>query len=94
MTPPGILRPYDPAEVIGTSEAAQRAGKSERTLRNWCMEIPVGRKINGHYSVSQIALDMKLNGDEEALEAYLAGERATPVVAAYYERLGLDVPST
>lgn len=94
MTPPGILRPYDPAEVIGTTEAAKRAGKSERSMRNWCTEQHLGRKVGGHYSVSQVALAMKLNNDEPALDAYLAGERATPIVADYYYRMGLALPST
>jgi hypothetical protein len=91
---PAILRPYDPAEVIGTGEAAQRAGKSERCMRNWCLEQHLGRKIGGHYSVSRVALDMKLNDDEPALKAYHAGERVTPEVAAYYRRLGIEIPST
>jgi hypothetical protein len=94
MTSPAILRPYHPAEVIGTSEAAERAAVSERCMRNWCMEHHVGRKVSGHYGVSQVALAMKLDGNDAALETYLAGERATPIVAAYYKRLGIELPST
>jgi hypothetical protein len=58
------------------------------------MEQHLGRKVGGHYGVSQVALHMKLNDDDAALDAYLAGERATPIVATYYKRLGLDLPST
>jgi hypothetical protein len=32
------LLPYDPAETIGVAEAARRAGKNERTIRNWCFD--------------------------------------------------------
>jgi hypothetical protein len=91
---PAILRPFHADEVIGTTEAAQLAGKSERCMRNWCLEQHIGRKISGHYGVSRVALEMCLNDDEVALKAYLAGERVTPEVAAYYRRLGIDIPST
>jgi len=89
-----ILRPYDPAEAIGTAEAAQRAGKSERCIRNWCMEHHLGRKISGHLAVSQVALDMHLAGDTGAMGDYLDGDRTADRVCVYYARRSLSVPST
>jgi hypothetical protein len=32
-----VLTPYDPREGISLAVAAKRAGKSETTLRNWCV---------------------------------------------------------
>jgi hypothetical protein len=66
-----ILLPYDPAEAISVKEAAARAGKSERTIRNWCLDRQIGRCIAGRSAVSVPALDMLLAGDVETLEAYL-----------------------
>ena len=80
----GVLHPFDPAEAIGVTEAAVRAGKSERTIRNWCMERQIGRRIAGQWAVSAVALDMLLAGDDHSLQAYLAGDRESDHVVAYY----------
>jgi hypothetical protein len=63
------------------------AGKSERTLRNWCDEHGIGRRIaGGSWAVSKVALAMLLDGDLAALAAYRdRGARASSEpVAAYY----------
>ena len=88
-----VLLPYDPAEAIGITEAARRAGKGERTLREWCALHRIGRRIGGRWAVSQPALDMLLDGDLEALEAYLAGDRASERVRSYYARRSIPVPA-
>jgi hypothetical protein len=88
-----ILIPYDPAEAIGISEAARRAGRSERTVREWCVLHLIGRRIGGRWAISSPALDMLLEGDAEALSAYLAGDRATHRVRSYYQRRGIPLPS-
>lgn len=89
-----ILRPFEPAEVIGTAEAARRSGVSERAIREWCCRHQIGRRIGGHWKVSQVALQMHLNGDTQALEDYHSGMRATGTVQPYYEQFGLTAPST
>ena len=38
-------------------------------------------------------LDMLLEGDMEALGAYLAGDRATDRVRSYFQRRGIPLPS-
>jgi helix-turn-helix protein len=91
---PAILRPYHAPEVIGVAEAAQRAGRSERTIREWCALHQIGRRIGGQWAVSQTALDMFLHGDSEVLEAYLAGDRTSQGVLSYYERRSILPPST
>jgi hypothetical protein len=73
---PMVLRPYDRREALNLKAAADIAGKSESTVRNWCIEFNIGRRVgNGSWQVSHPALLMLLDGDEKALAAYLAGER-------------------
>ena len=90
---PGIcmtLIPYDKREGIPLNVAAERAGKSPGTIRNWCIEHGIGRKVGGgQWIVSKVALAMFLDGATSALNAYKAGERSTPVVMNYFRRLGL-----
>ena len=91
MSLPTVLRPYDPAEVIGIAEAARRARKTERTLRNWCADHRIGHRAAGQWAVSAIALDMLLAGDCAALEAHLAGDRTSDVVHAYYHHRAIPL---
>jgi hypothetical protein len=88
----GPLQPYVAEEAIGTAAAAGIAGRSERTVRNWCLERKIGRRIGGRWAVSVVALDMVLAGDEEALAAYLRGER-DGAVSSYYEARAIQVSS-
>ena len=90
---PTILQPFNPAEVIGTAKAARQAGRSERTMREWCVAHKIGRLIGKRWAVSQVALDMLLNGDKEGLAAYHAGDRTSPRVRSYYERRSIPLPS-
>jgi hypothetical protein len=68
-------------------------GKSKRTVREWCQLHDVGRRIGGQWAVSRVALAMFLDGDKLALEAYLAGDRTSPIVTAYFDRCGAPRPS-
>jgi hypothetical protein len=88
-----ILQPYDPAEAIGIAVAASRAGKSDRTIRNWCLDRQIGRRIAGRWAVSAVALDMLLAGDEDSLQAYLAGDRSSARVVSYYIARSIPHPS-
>jgi hypothetical protein len=88
-----VLTPYDPREGIGLKEAAARAGKSETTLRNWCAQHGLGRRVGGGvWVVSQVALAMFLDDDRNALVAYLAGDRSSSLVKHYFERVGVPLP--
>lgn len=83
-----ILCPFDKRECLSLKEAADIAGKSESTLRCWCEEHGLGRRIGGGtWSVSKVALAMFLDGDERALAAYHAGDRTSEQVAGYFRRL-------
>jgi hypothetical protein len=85
-----ILVPFDKRECISLKEAASRAGKSESTMRSWCDEDGLGRRVGGGaWMVSKVALAMFLDEDKRALRAYHAGNRADPTVIAYFKREGL-----
>jgi hypothetical protein len=86
------LIPYQPAEAISVTEAAERAGKTDRTIRNWCLDHQIGRRIAGHWAVSAPALDMLLAGDNDGLQAYLAGDRTSDRVVSYFEARSIPLP--
>jgi hypothetical protein len=89
---PQVLRPYNRAEAIPVAEAALIAGCSVRTMREWCARYDIGRRIGGQWAVSRVALAMLLDGNKEALVAYLAGDRSSPRVTEYFERCGVPLP--
>jgi hypothetical protein len=89
---PQVLRPYHRAEAISVAEAARIAGRSVRTIREWCLRYDLGRRIAGQWAVSVIALAMHLDGDKQALAAYLAGDRSSLAVTGYFERHSVPLP--
>ena len=49
------LIPYDKREGIPLNIAAERAGKSPGTIRNWCIEHGIGRRVgSGQWIVSKL----------------------------------------
>ena len=88
---PQVLRPYHRSEALSIAEAAKLAGRSVRTVREWCGRRDLGRRIGGKWAVSRVALAMFLDGDREALTAYLRGDRSSTAVRAYFERCGVPV---
>ncbi|CAO4142232.1 Helix-turn-helix domain-containing protein [Methylorubrum thiocyanatum] len=85
------LIPFDRREGISVEAAAEIAGKSVRTLRLWCEQHQIGRRVGGGpWVVSRPALEMLLNDDQRALSAYLSGDRESPLVTGYFERVGLQ----
>jgi hypothetical protein len=88
---PQVLRPFHRSEALSIAEAASIAGRSVRTVRDWCARLDLGRRIGGQWAVSRVALAMYLDGDWEVLASYLRGDRTSPVVLAYFERCGAQV---
>jgi hypothetical protein len=89
---PQVLIPFHRSEVLSVAEAAAIAGKKVRTLRDWCLRHDIGRRIGGQWAVSRVALAMLLDGDREALGAYLAGDRVSPPVTKYFARCDVHQP--
>jgi hypothetical protein len=86
------LIPYDAREGLSVKEAAAAAGKSARTVTAWCERHGIGRKVaGGVWVVSRVALQMLLDGADEALKAYrdFGVRRSYEPVAEYFRRLGL-----
>ena len=52
-----------------------------------------GRIIGGRWAISQVALDMLLDGDKDSLEAYLSGDRSSERVRSYYMRRSIPLQS-
>ena len=88
---PQTLKPYHAAEAITVAEAAVLAKRTRRTLRDWCNLHDLGRRIGGQWAVSRVALAMYLEGDSEALEAYLRGDRQSAFVVDYFERFNIPL---
>jgi hypothetical protein len=84
------LIPFDRREAITVSEAAEIAGRSSVTVRNWVLAYELGRHIGGHWAVSRVALAMFLDGDLDALAIYLSGDREDARVLSYFNRLGIE----
>src|SRR5712671_5483065 len=84
------LIPYDKREGFSLGEAADLTGKSVGTIRNWCLQHGLGRRVGGGtWVVSKVALAMFLDGDEVALAAYQFGDRESVLVASYFLRFNL-----
>jgi hypothetical protein len=88
---PIVLVPFDKKkEALSVTCAAEKAGKSQTTIRGWCRRYHIGRRVGGEWAVSRVALAMLLEGDHDALAAYHDGARAQyEPVARYYRRLEL-----
>jgi hypothetical protein len=86
------LVPFHAAEGMTMKDAAKTAGKSERTVRNWCTVHGIGRRVaDGTWVISKVALQMLLDGDMDSLISYRDhGVRASyEPVAGYFHRFGL-----
>jgi cytochrome P450 len=88
---PQVLIPFHRAECLSIAEAAEIAQRTRRTLRDWCNLHDLGRRVGGQWAVSRVALAMYLDGDNEALAAYLAGDRQSAFVVAYFERCNVPL---
>jgi hypothetical protein len=53
---------------------------------------PIDRRIGGRWAVSRVALATLLEGDKNALAAYLTGDRSSPRIMHYFCRCGVPLP--
>ena len=90
-----VLVPYDVREGMRLAKAAEVAGKSQSTVRSWCIAHGIGRRIGGGgaWIVSKVALAMFLDGDGKALAAYRSGDRVSALVKTYFQRCGVPLPT-
>lgn len=84
------LIPFDKREGFSLVNAAKLAGKSVGTVRSWCLQHGLGRRVGGGtWIVSKVAFAMFLDGDMVALAAYQSGDRSSLLVAPYFKRFDL-----
>ena len=84
-----VLVPFAKEECLSIRQASSEAGVSGQSIRNWCDQYGLGRKIGAQLKVSKVALRMFLNGDKNALAMYHRGDRSSGVVKHYYACEGL-----
>lgn len=88
---PQVLLPWIPAEAITVAAAAAIARRCTKTVREWAALYDIGRPVVGsQWMISHPALLMLLEGNQPALAAYLAGDRSSEPVRAYFRRAGAD----
>ncbi len=90
---PAVLKPYDPLDAIGIGEACRITGEGRLRLIAMAQRYSLGRKIGARWAFSRVALCAFLNGDEEGLAAYLAGDRTGPAVTRAYQAAGVPLLS-
>lgn len=80
--------PMLPSEIVRIETAMFFAQVSDKTIRAWAAKDGIGRQASRHapLQISLPALLMKADGDMQTLEAFRAGRRSNPIVAAYLDR--------
>jgi hypothetical protein len=70
---PVLLIPYDVREAMSVFCAAERAGKSETTIRGRCQRHHIGRRIGGAWAVSDARLgNDRLNNGQQCYDVSAA----------------------
>jgi hypothetical protein len=89
--PTPVPVPMLPDEIIDIKEAAFRACSSAKTIRGWCKRYGIGRQATqaSPIQVSAIALEMRMCGDDGALELLRRNDRGHPMVRFYIDRVGV-----
>lgn len=78
-------------DIILMKRAEDHAGKTDKTIRNWCRQYGIGRQScpGAPIEISAPALEMVLEGDMIALELLREGNRTHPRVKRYFDHLGI-----
>jgi hypothetical protein len=90
MAPRDVLVPFDPREAMTVDAAAKIAGRNARTIRNWCIESGIGRRMaGGPWAISRPLFFMFIEDKRRELTDYFDGRPLTQVHVEYFERFGL-----
>ena len=77
-------------EWITTAEAAELRGRSRRTMTARCLDHEgLCRRDGRAWLVSRVALSMLEYDDTGGLCDYAAGDRSSPRVTKYFDKLGI-----
>ena len=79
-------------EIINLKTAVHITGRSEKTIRAWCIEFAIGVQPcpGAPLDISAPALEMVRHGDFIALERFRDGQRDHPRVRRIFDHLGLN----
>src|SRR5215813_1425724 len=77
------------SEATSVVKTSRRPCRAQWNIRERCPLHGIGRKIGGRWAISAPAIAI-LDGDQQALEAYLAGVLLNSRIRAYFERLGMS----
>ena len=61
----GPLVPFRRDLALSLTEASERAGWSQSTMRTWCLRFHIGRKIGSEWAIDAVALTLLLDGHSE-----------------------------
>lgn len=89
--PVPIPVPMLPDHVINVARAARYANVTERTIRKWVREDGIGRQAepSGPVQISAVALELKINGLRDGLEALRRSEFDHADVKFCADRVGV-----
>jgi hypothetical protein len=93
MTTPRVLPVLmREGEIIGLKEAVDRSKRSPKTIARWCRQSGIGRQAepSAPWEISAVALEAKLYGDVEAIEALRQGDFSSPLIKRYVQCLGIQ----
>ncbi|MBB5754626.1 hypothetical protein [Prosthecomicrobium pneumaticum] len=78
-------------ETVSVKVAAHLVGRDEKTIRAWGRRFGIGAQVGprGRLSINRVGLEMVAHGDMLALAKLRAGDRSDPVVARYFEHVGI-----
>lgn len=86
---PQVLLPYDPREAATLTEAARYLKVSKRTATRMASTRDIGRRIDGRWLFSRVAMLLVMEGKPDALTRYLAGDRQSDDVVQAFARFGI-----
>ncbi|WP_413710667.1 hypothetical protein [Rhizobium sp. Rhizsp82] len=80
-----------PDEIINIRQAAFRASVCTKTIRRWVASDGIGRQSRpgAPLQISAVALEMKVCGDQEALQLLRENQRLDARVQMYFSRIGV-----
>ncbi|GEP06623.1 hypothetical protein [Methylobacterium oxalidis] len=95
ITAPAPNLPIDRFEFISVREGMKLTGLGRWAFMALVNEHGIGRKLGGRgrWRVNRIALQLLLDGRDDLLEAFRAGERAHPEILEAYRALRVPAPS-
>ena len=88
---PQVLLPYDEREAATLAEAARYLKVSKRTATRMASTRDIGRRVDGRWLFSSVAMLFVMENRPDALARYLAGDRQSDDIVAAFRRFGIGI---